>query len=601
MAANRSETGPPIIVILGCTGTGKSKLSIEISRRIGGEIISADSMQVYKGLDIITNKVTLEEQAIIPHHLLHFVETNEKFSVVEFKTIALDVISDIITRQKVPIIVGGTNYYIESLLWENLIDEAAAGEIRSKFRKVENEERKEAAPARESNTQNTFVEEGENVNSRSRKAENEERKEADPARESNTQNTFVEEGETVKSRSRKGENEKRNEDDGTRDANTESATAEYESFQGDDVEDGNNSRTRNVENEERNDDDSAREKDSVAENTLVQCERNNAKQKVKSAELGSLETSVKGEAIHTESLDCSANASPVQESMDTESHEDTEIQNSLHQQLAKVDSAMAQKLHPNDTRKIKRSLQVYERSGIIHSAHVAQQQSQEGSSEYSGPMRFKNVCVLWLQCEFETLDKRLDARVDQMIEQGLVDELIEFHNSWKSGCSNSKIEKNEGIFQSIGFKEFREFLNLENSKVDENPDLFRKCVEAMKCATRRYARKQVRWVNNRFLGRPSTSSPDVYSLDATDLGQWESNVLEKAVDIVKLFRRGEKVTHAPLERILTNTAAKHSNHTCTVCNGRIIIGDQNWAAHLRSRSHRHYKKKQQKFEDANTT
>jgi tRNA dimethylallyltransferase len=133
--------------------------------------------------------------------------------------------------------------------------------------------------------------------------------------------------------------------------------------------------------------------------------------------------------------------------MDTESHEDTEIQNSLHQQLAKVDSAMAQKLHPNDTRKIKRSLQVYERSGITHSEHVAQQQSQEGSSEYSGPMRFNNVCVLWLQCEFETLDKRLDARVDQMIEQGLVDELIEFHNSWKSGCSNSKIEKNEGIFQ----------------------------------------------------------------------------------------------------------------------------------------------------------
>jgi tRNA dimethylallyltransferase len=161
MAANRSEMEPLIIVILGCTGTGKSKLSIEVGRRIGGEIISADSMQVYKGLDIITNKVTLEEQASIPHHLLDFVETNEKLSVVEFKTIALDVISDIITRQKVPIIVGGTNYYIESLLWENLIDEAraGAGEIRSKFRKVENEERKEADPARESNTQDTFVEE----------------------------------------------------------------------------------------------------------------------------------------------------------------------------------------------------------------------------------------------------------------------------------------------------------------------------------------------------------------------------------------------------------------------------------------------------------
>ena len=579
MATKRSETDPLIIVILGCTGTGKSKLSIEIGRRIGGEIISADSMQVYKGLDIITNKVTPEERASIPHHLLDFVEANEKFSVVEFKTIALDAISDILARQKVPIIVGGTNYYIESLLWENLIDERKDnrvkrgddGEIRSKFRKVENEEPKETDPSRESNTQNVLVEEGQNVNARSMKTKN----------------------------------EKRDENSGARRANTKSTIDECESFEGHE-EGGSDSRSRKVEKGEREEDNSARKAN--AESTFAGCERKSTEENQR-AELGSLEKSFKEEAINSESLDITANTSLVQDAMDTESfdgvslprpREDAEIQHSLHEQLARVDSAMAQKLHPNDTRKIKRSLQVYERSGIIHSEHIAQQQSQEGSSEYSGPMRFKNICVLWLRCEFETLDKRLDARVDQMIELGLVNELIQFHNSWKSESSKSKMQNSEGIFQSIGFKEFGEFLNHGNSKVEENRDLFQKCVEAMKCATRRYARKQIRWVSNRFLGRPSTSSPDVYSLDATDPGQWEHNVLEKALSIVESFRTGQEVTHTPSERILTCTAGKHSHHTCTVCNGRVIIGDQNWAAHLRSRSHRHYKKKQQRFQEGCT-
>ena len=467
MATNRSGREPLIIAILGCTGTGKSKLSLEIGKRVRGEIISADSMQVYKGLDIITNKVTPEERASVPHHLLDFVEVNEKFSVVEFQTIALDAISDILAREKVPIIVGGTNYYIESLLWENLIEERKGSQ-----------------------------DEGEENRSKFLKAENEERLETNHTRESNTK--------SVKS-------------------------------------------------------------------------------------LDSLENlSQTQDAKDVEGLSGSNQLSPC---------DDVETQNSLHEQLAKVDSTMAKKLHPNDTRKIKRSLQVYERSGISHSEHIAHQQSQEGSNEYGGPLRFKNVCVLWIQCEFETLDKRLDARVDQMIEQGLVNELIEFHNSWKHETNNSEMQSNEGIFQSIGFKEFREFLSPGNTEVEQNPVTFQKCVDAMKCATRRYARKQVRWVNNRFLGRPSTSSPEVYSLDATNLGQWEQNVLEKALSIVESFRLGKKVPHEPLERIITSAAAKRSNHRCTVCNDRVIIGDQNWEAHLRSRSHRHYKKKQQRLQE----
>ncbi|KAF4073905.1 hypothetical protein AMELA_G00248530 [Ameiurus melas] len=85
---------PPLVVILGATGTGKSKLAIEIGKRLQGEIISADSMQVYKGLDIITNKVTAEEQAQCPHHMISFVDPLvNSYTVVDFRNKALSLIS----------------------------------------------------------------------------------------------------------------------------------------------------------------------------------------------------------------------------------------------------------------------------------------------------------------------------------------------------------------------------------------------------------------------------------------------------------------------------------------------------------------------------
>ena len=111
----------PIIVILGSTGVGKSKLGIELAKKVGGEVISADSMQVYKGLDIITAKVTAAEQRECKHHMINIVSPLENFSVVQFRNIALPIISDISARGKIPIIVGGTNYYIESLLWDILV------------------------------------------------------------------------------------------------------------------------------------------------------------------------------------------------------------------------------------------------------------------------------------------------------------------------------------------------------------------------------------------------------------------------------------------------------------------------------------------------
>lgn len=107
-----------VVVVLGSTGTGKSKLAIDLAKELDGEVINADSLQVYRGLDIITNKVTLAEQDGVSHHLLSFKEPCDEYSVLEFVQDCGAAIDDITSRGKVPIVVGGTHYYVQSLLFE---------------------------------------------------------------------------------------------------------------------------------------------------------------------------------------------------------------------------------------------------------------------------------------------------------------------------------------------------------------------------------------------------------------------------------------------------------------------------------------------------
>jgi tRNA dimethylallyltransferase len=104
-----------IIVILGQTATGKSNLAVKVAKKIHGEIISADSRQVYKGLNIGTGKITQKEMRGVPHHLLNIVNPKHKFTVVEYKKLAEEKIKEIIARGKIPIICGGTGFYIEAL------------------------------------------------------------------------------------------------------------------------------------------------------------------------------------------------------------------------------------------------------------------------------------------------------------------------------------------------------------------------------------------------------------------------------------------------------------------------------------------------------
>lgn len=107
-----------IIVVLGPTSSGKSSLSIKIAKQFDGEIISADSRQVYRELDIGSGKVTEAEMNGIPHHLLSIESPEQIFSVPQFKNLAEKAIIDITNRKKLPIIVGGTGLYIQSVIYD---------------------------------------------------------------------------------------------------------------------------------------------------------------------------------------------------------------------------------------------------------------------------------------------------------------------------------------------------------------------------------------------------------------------------------------------------------------------------------------------------
>ncbi|XP_036020248.1 tRNA dimethylallyltransferase isoform X1 [Mus musculus] len=322
----------PLVVILGATGTGKSTLALQLGQRLGGEIVSADSMQVYEGLDIITNKVSAQEQKMCQHHMISFVDPLvTSYTVVDFRNKATALIEDIFARDKIPIVVGGTNYYIESLLWKVLIT------------------------------------------------------------------TKPQEMGTGKVVDRKVELEK---------------------------EDG---------------------------------------------------------------------------------HE-------LHKRLSQVDPEMAAKLHPHDKRKV-------------------------ASQDYQ-----------------------------------------------------------HGIFQSIGFKEFHEYLTTEGKCTPETSNqLLKKGIEALKQVTKRYARKQNRWVKNRFLSRPGPSVPPVYGLEVSDVSKWEESVLEPALNIVQSFIQGHKPTAMPVKMAYNESENKRSYHMCDLCD-RIIIGDREWAAHLKSKSHLHQLKKRRRLD-----
>lgn len=109
---------PPLVAVVGETASGKSRVAMEIARQFGGEIINADSWQIYRGMDIGTAKPSEAERKEIPHHLIDIVEPDEEFTAAIYKRMAVEAIEEITGRGKLPVLAGGTGLYIDGVLFD---------------------------------------------------------------------------------------------------------------------------------------------------------------------------------------------------------------------------------------------------------------------------------------------------------------------------------------------------------------------------------------------------------------------------------------------------------------------------------------------------
>lgn len=279
-----------LIVIVGPTAVGKTKLSVEIAKQFNGEIISGDSMQVYKKLDIGTAKVTEKEMQGIPHHMIDIVEPSESYTVADFKRDVTAAIRQTQAQGKMPILVGGSGLYIQAILYEYAFT------------------------------------------------------------------------------------------DHVRD---QSVTEKLES---------------------------------------------------------------RLELIGAESL---------------------------HQELEKVDSEQARKIHPNNHRRVIRALEIYLTTGQTMSSYNAQKSASKQA--------VYNARIIGLEMERELLYDRINARVDGMVEAGLITEVASLHDEG---------ELHEQALQAIGYKEIIPYLQNEMTKIES--------INQLKQNSRRYAKRQYTWFRNQL-------------------------------------------------------------------------------------------------------
>ena len=133
-----------VLVICGATASGKTALSVACAKAFNGEIISADSLLVYKGLNIGTAKPTLDERAGVPHYMIDVVEPTESFSVSDYEEMALPIVERLLSEGKTPIICGGTGFYINSLLYKSQFGNVGANEeLRAEYERLAEEKGKE--------------------------------------------------------------------------------------------------------------------------------------------------------------------------------------------------------------------------------------------------------------------------------------------------------------------------------------------------------------------------------------------------------------------------------------------------------------------------
>lgn len=285
--------------------------------------------------------------------------------------------------------------------------------------------------------------------------------------------------------------------------------------------------------------------------------------------------------------------------------------------LKQVDPTVAEKFHPNDSRRIRRALEIFYTTNQKPSEIYAEQekskasenQQQEAEEDSSLALRFKTM-VFWIWCEQSTLNPRLDGRVDTMLNQGLYDEIDELYSVYQknpSGMNEEELRK--GVWQVIGFKEFLPWLGLAECKTHDNKAIT-ECIDKMKQRTRKYSKQQTKFMKNTLMpklnamvdNQPDRTDVAAAVLDATDLTKWKTVVAETGVQIAKNFLAGNKeqghfiASSDELQKLLvtpksfTKTQWKH--YPCDTCvdsqTGQpfVAVGEDQWAIHIKGRKHK---------------
>jgi tRNA dimethylallyltransferase len=422
-------------------------LAVDLARRYNGEIINGDAMQMYEGLPIITNKITVEEQQGVPHHLLGFIALNEEpWRVGLFKKKAGQIIREIRSRGRLPIVVGGTHYYTQSLLLDDsLVAEQSDSEeqVQSEFT---NQEVAERYPILEGPTE------------------------------------------------------------------------------------------------------------------------------------------------------------------------------AMIERLKEVDPVMAARWHPQDRRKIRRSLEIFLRTGKKASDIYAEQKKRKIIVEKkdaqedldSRPVaELASTLLFWVHAESNILKDRLDARVNKMMDAGLLKEVISMNEYMKTQESAGlSVDRTRGIWQSIGWKEFEPYLKALDSEMTSQTKFGRLCsssIERVQIATRQYAKRQVRWIRLKLIHALSEHDAldRLYLVDGSDLSRWSENVSDPAIDISGQFLGGnelrppQEMSPAALEFLSPPNPSDQPDvdfrQECELCHMTAVTEIQ-WQTHLKSRRHRGVVKRKQKNE-----
>jgi len=291
----------------------------------------------------------------------------------------------------------------------------------------------------------------------------------------------------------------------------------------------------------------------------------------------------------------------------------------IYEKLREVDPVMASRWHPKDRRHIQRSLEIWLQSGRKASEVYEEQKRQktekaraeeEGKWSESGneaivgsreELRYPSL-FLWVGCEDSTLKRRLDDRVGAMVDDGLLDEALSMAEFERSMVSQGvPIDKTKGIWVSIGYKELEPWLHASRDG-GANPkelSLLRdQGIEAIKAATRQYAKRQTRWIRIRLANvlKAAGVMNNMFLLDGSDLDSWRDFVEVPSLEIASAFLKGLPLPDPPsvsdlarrtfgtVNGLADATSSRTAQH-CEVCD-KTLMTEKEWFGHLNSNSHK---------------